>query len=158
MARLQAGPTNAADAAITAGRGHAAGSPITRASSPPCRRLCRQPLPSAGARRRTTPSSVRPSECFALPVVRFGNVVVAVQPARGYNIDPEKSYHDPDLPPPHGYLAFYAWLRAGLDAHAVVHVGKHGNVEWLPGKALALSAECFRRPRSGRSRTSIPSS
>ena len=80
---------------------------------------------------------------FALPVVRFGNVVVAVQPARGYNIDPEKSYHDPDLPPPHGYLAFYAWLRTGLDAHAVVHVGKHGNVEWLPGKALALSAECF---------------
>ena len=65
------------------------------------------------------------------------------QPARGYNIDPEKSYHDPDLPPPHGYLAFYAWVRSAFDAHAVVHVGKHGNVEWLPGKALALSAECF---------------
>ena len=86
----------------------------------------------------------RPDDgCFALPVQRFGNVVVAIQPARGYNIDPEKSYHDPDLPPPHGYLAFYAWLRGAFDAHAVVHVGKHGNVEWLPGKALALSAECF---------------
>ena len=81
--------------------------------------------------------------CFALAAVRFGTIVVAVQPARGYNIDPEKSYHDPDLPPPHGYLAFYAWLRTAFDAHAVVHVGKHGNVEWLPGKALALSAECF---------------
>ncbi len=80
---------------------------------------------------------------FVLPVARFGAVVVAVQPARGYNIDPERSYHDPDLPPPHGYLAFYAWLRSGFDAHAVVHVGKHGNVEWLPGKALALSGSCF---------------
>jgi len=80
---------------------------------------------------------------FALPVLAFGNVAVAIQPARGYNIDPIASYHDPDLPPPHGYLAFYAWLRRAFDAHAVVHLGKHGNLEWLPGKALALSAACF---------------
>jgi cobaltochelatase CobN len=80
---------------------------------------------------------------FALPAIRCGNVAVAVQPARGYNIDPQASYHDPDLVPPHGYLAFYAWLADGLRAHAVVHMGKHGNLEWLPGKALALSAECF---------------
>ena len=80
---------------------------------------------------------------FRLPLRRFGNVVVGIQPARGYNIDPKSSYHDPDLPPPHGYLAFYAWLREQFGAHAVIHFGKHGNLEWLPGKALALSAECF---------------
>ena len=80
---------------------------------------------------------------FRLPVRRLGNVAVAIQPARGYNIDPTGTYHDPALVPPHGYLAFYMWLREVLDVHAVVHVGKHGNLEWLPGKALALSAACF---------------
>lgn len=83
------------------------------------------------------------NQAFTLPVHRFGNVIVAIQPARGYQINPAESYHDPALVPPHGYLAFYGWLRAGFDAHAVVHVGKHGNMEWLPGKALALSGECF---------------
>ena len=85
----------------------------------------------------------REEKSFALPVLSFGNITVAIQPARGYNIDPAASYHDPDLPPPHGYLAFYAWLRRSFDAHAVLHLGKHGNLEWLPGKALALSAACF---------------
>jgi cobaltochelatase, CobN subunit len=74
---------------------------------------------------------------------RCGNVAVALQPARGYHIDPQSSYHDPDLPPPHAYLAFYLWIRETFRAHAVVHVGKHGNMEWLPGKALALSSACF---------------
>ena len=80
---------------------------------------------------------------FALPVHRFNNLAIAVQPARGYNIDPKSSYHDPALPPPHGYLAFYAWLREHFDAHAIIQLGKHGNLEWLPGKALALSSNCF---------------
>ncbi len=79
---------------------------------------------------------------FRLPLHRFGHVAVAIQPARGYNIDPKATYHSPDLVPPHGYLAVYAWLRGHFDAHAVVHVGKHGNLEWLPGKALALSEAC----------------
>ena len=83
------------------------------------------------------------SGSFRLALHRFGRVVVGVQPARGYNIDPKGTYHDPDLVPPHGYLAFYAWLRGPFAAHAMVHVGKHGNLEWLPGKALALSAHCF---------------
>ena len=78
---------------------------------------------------------------FALPAIRFGNVTVGIQPARGYHIDPSATYHDSALVPPHGYLAFYAWLRARV--HAVVHMGKHGNLEWLPGKALALSAACY---------------
>jgi len=80
---------------------------------------------------------------FAIPALSCGNVVVALQPARGYNIDPQTSYHAPDLPPPHSYLAFYAWIADGLRAHAVVHMGKHGSLEWLPGKAVALSASCF---------------
>ncbi len=80
---------------------------------------------------------------FAISAIRYGNVVVAVQPSRGYDIDPKASYHSPDLPPPHGYLAFYAWLADGVHAHAIVHLGKHGNLEWLPGKAVALSSECF---------------
>jgi len=80
---------------------------------------------------------------FRLSVHRFGNVAVAVQPARGYNIDPKTSYHDPALVPPHGYLAFHFWVNRQFGAHAVVHIGKHGNLEWLPGKALALSESCF---------------
>ena len=80
-------------------------------------------------------------KAFALPLARFGNVTVGVQPARGYNIDPKETYHAPDLVPPHGYLAFYAWLRRA--SHAVVHMGKHGNMEWLPGKALGLSETCW---------------
>ncbi|MGO4350826.1 cobaltochelatase subunit CobN [Rhizobium sp. RAF36] len=80
---------------------------------------------------------------FALPFTRFGNVLAGIQPARGYNIDPKESYHSPDLVPPHGYVAFYAFLRQEFGADAVVHMGKHGNLEWLPGKALALSEECY---------------
>jgi len=80
---------------------------------------------------------------FKLSVVEFGNVVVGLQPARGYNIDPAETYHSPDLVPPHNYLAFYFWLRYEFGAHAIVHMGKHGNMEWLPGKALALSESCF---------------
>ena len=81
--------------------------------------------------------------CFRLGLHRFGNVVVGVQPARGYNIDPKSTYHDPDLVPPHHYLAFYLWLRCDFDVHAIVHLGKHGNLEWLPGKSTGLSENCL---------------
>ena len=80
---------------------------------------------------------------FALSLHRFGHVVVGIQPARGYNIDPAATYHAPDLVPPHHYLAFHVWLRDHWGADAVVHMGKHGNLEWLPGKAVALSAACW---------------
>jgi cobaltochelatase CobN len=82
-------------------------------------------------------------DAFALPVLPLGNVVVAIQPTRGYGLDVKATYHDAALVPPHGYLAFHVWLREAFGADVVVHLGKHGNVEWLPGKALALSAECF---------------
>src|SRR5579859_484003 len=86
---------------------------------------------------------------FRLPIHLFGRVAVGVQPARGYNIDPKSSYHDPALPPPHGYLAFYGWLRRSFGAQAMIHAGKHGNLEWLPGKALALSSACFPQAIAG---------
>ena len=80
---------------------------------------------------------------FALSIHTFGNAVVGLQPARGYNIDPTETYHSPDLVPPHNYLAFYFWLRHYWGANAIVHMGKHGNLEWLPGKAIALSETCW---------------
>ncbi|WP_025899673.1 cobaltochelatase subunit CobN [Sneathiella glossodoripedis] len=80
---------------------------------------------------------------FHLSIVQYDNIFIGIQPARGYNIDPASSYHDPDLVPPHGYLAFYIWLREIAGIHAVIHMGKHGNMEWLPGKSLALSSECY---------------
>jgi len=72
-----------------------------------------------------------------------GETFVGVQPARGYELDVAATYHDPDLVPPHGYIAFYAWLRRVYRAHAIVHVGKHGNLEWLPGKSVALGPSCW---------------
>ncbi|OHV49866.1 cobaltochelatase subunit CobN [Pseudofrankia sp. BMG5.36] len=92
---------------------------------------------------------------IVLATVAAGNVVILIQPPRGFGQNPIAIYHDPDLPPSHHYLAAYHWLRHGpgtpgarsgsgfgFGAHAVVHVGKHGNLEWLPGKAAALSASC----------------
>jgi cobaltochelatase CobN len=79
---------------------------------------------------------------FAIAGFRLGNVAVLIQPARGYNRDPKSTYHDPALVPPHAYLAAYAWLADAFRADAVIDLGKHGTLEWLPGKALALSGEC----------------
>jgi cobaltochelatase CobN len=75
--------------------------------------------------------------------LELGNVLVAVQPPRGYGNDPVAVYHSPNLPPAHHYLAFYRWLDEVWGADAIVHMGKHGTLEWLPGKSLALSAGCF---------------
>lgn len=75
--------------------------------------------------------------------LRFGLTFVGIQPARGYQLDAAAVYHDPDLVPPHGYLAFYCWLRRAFACDAVIHVGKHGNLEWLPGKSVGLSEQCW---------------
>ncbi|MGB1952757.1 MAG: cobaltochelatase subunit CobN [Candidatus Puniceispirillum sp.] len=82
-------------------------------------------------------------KAFRIPVQTFGHAAVGIQPARGYNIDPKATYHAPDLVPPHNYFAFYIWLRDVWGMDAVIHFGKHGNLEWLPGKALALGASCY---------------
>ncbi len=78
-----------------------------------------------------------------VPGIQLGNIFIGVQPARGYDRDPNLNYHAPDLEPTHDYLAFYEWIRNSFGAQAIVHVGKHGNLEWLPGKSVALSAECY---------------
>jgi cobaltochelatase CobN len=83
---------------------------------------------------------VRAGSAFHLPALRFGNTVVLLQPARGYDRDETAAYHDPDLVPPHAYIAAYLWLRHEFGAHALIHNGKHGSLEWLPGKAVALDA------------------
>lgn len=80
---------------------------------------------------------------FALRHAVLGHLVVAVQPDRGNALDRKAAYHDPDLPPRHAYVAFYLWLRAVIGVHALVHLGAHGTLEWLPGKAVALSSACF---------------
>jgi cobaltochelatase CobN len=74
--------------------------------------------------------------------MRLGNVVLAIQPPRGFGDDPVAIYHSPDLPPTHQYLSAYWWLTRVFGAHAIVHVGKHGTLEWLPGKGVGLSASC----------------
>jgi len=86
-----------------------------------------------------------PTTNYQLPIpgIQLGNVFVGIQPARGYDRDPALNYHAPDLEPPHNYLAFYDWLRHHFGADAIVHVGKHGNLEWLPGKSVALSSRCY---------------
>jgi cobaltochelatase CobN len=79
---------------------------------------------------------------IVLACLRFGNVVLMIQPPRGFGENPVAIYHDPDLPPSHHYLAAYRWLAEDFRADAIVHLGKHGTLEWLPGKGLGLSAAC----------------
>src|SRR5216683_7075273 len=82
-------------------------------------------------------------DAFRLPVLRCGNVLVLLQPDRGALGDRKSGYHDINCPPSHAYLALYAWLRETAKIDALVHLGTHGTLEWLPGKALALSGECW---------------
>ncbi len=77
---------------------------------------------------------------FVVAGLDLGNVFVAIQPPRGYGENPVAIYHDPNLAPAHHYLATYRWLTSNADA--IVHLGKHGTLEWLPGKALGLSNAC----------------
>lgn len=84
---------------------------------------------------------------IVLAALQFGNLVIMVQPPRGFGENPVAIYHDPDLPPSHHYLAAYRWLSAPVDeggfgADVMIHLGKHGNLEWLPGKTLGMSASC----------------
>ncbi len=77
---------------------------------------------------------------FVFPAQRFGNLVFAPQPSRGWEGDVKKMYHDVELPPHHQYLAFYLWLQKGFKAHAMVHVGTHATHEWLSGKEVGFTA------------------
>ncbi|CAI9419393.1 cobaltochelatase subunit CobN [Nocardioides sp. T2.26MG-1] len=111
-------------------------------------------LPSALREEMTQAWGEAPGSLFVnddgeivLATLVAGNVVLMIQPPRGFGENPVAIYHDPDLAPTHHYLAAYRWLEApeaegGFGAHAVVHVGKHGSLEWLPGKNAALSPGC----------------
>ncbi|MEO0458032.1 MAG: cobaltochelatase subunit CobN [Cyanobacteria bacterium P01_A01_bin.114] len=101
-----------------------------------------------GVRREVCDRWGAPDQSLTEPAIpisgrQFGNIFVGIQPSRGYDIDPSLNYHAPDLEPTHRYLAFYHWLRTVFEADAIVHVGKHGNLEWLPGKSIALSHTCY---------------
>ncbi|MGY6768238.1 cobaltochelatase subunit CobN [Komagataeibacter sp. NFXK3] len=80
---------------------------------------------------------------FHLRHLHAGRILLALQPDRGTATDRHGGYHDPDTPPRHAYVAFYLWLRHGCGLDAMVHLGTHGTLEWLPGKAAAPSAECW---------------
>jgi cobaltochelatase CobN len=88
-----------------------------------------------------------PDGDIVLAAIVAGNVVLLLQPPRGFGDNPVAIYHDPDLPPSHHYLAAYHWLnlpvaQGGFGADAAIHLGKHGTLEWTPGKNLGLSASC----------------
>ena len=83
-----------------------------------------------------------PKRGFAIHGLRYGHVVVLIQPDRGYDPDQIADLHSPDLPPPHRYLAQYLWLNKVHQTQVMVHVGKHGSAEWLPGKGVGLSSSC----------------
>lgn len=80
---------------------------------------------------------------MVVPGLRLGNIFVGIQPPRGTGEDEVGIYHSPELPPSHHYMAYYQWIAEQFGAHAVIHLGKHGTLEWLPGKGIGLSADCF---------------
>ncbi|MBO6978712.1 MAG: cobaltochelatase subunit CobN [Prochlorococcus marinus XMU1428] len=83
------------------------------------------------------------NEGFSINGLRFGKITLLIQPQRGYDANTDRDIHSPDLPPPHRYLAQYFWIEKVFNANAICHIGKHGTVEWLPGKSIGLSNKCF---------------
>ena len=77
---------------------------------------------------------------IAVPGIVNGNIIISFQPSRGKDI--QSAYHNHNCSMPHQYISFYKWLRNLFGANAVIHVGTHGTLEWLPGKGVALSKDC----------------
>jgi len=86
---------------------------------------------------------------FRFRAARFGTVIVAAQPERGSARDRTAEYHDARRPPRHAFVAFYLWLRQAAKIGALVHIGAHGTLEWLPGKSVALSGACWPEALTG---------
>ena len=83
------------------------------------------------------------SRYIVIPCIKYGNVLLAPQPYRGYQNSEKLLYHNSSLPPNHQYIAFYLWLKKGFDASALVHIGTHGTLEWLPGKQVGLDSRSW---------------
>jgi len=79
---------------------------------------------------------------FQFPALQLGNALIALQPERGWLKTRYDDYHDLSRTPCHGYVAFYLWLQS-MNTDAMVHIGAHGTLEWLPGKSVALSGACW---------------
>ncbi|QKC83200.1 cobaltochelatase subunit CobN [Mesorhizobium sp. NZP2077] len=119
-------------------------SPIaTVAKGDPAPDLPISPLEGEMSRRTEGGAQAPISASFPFRAATFGNITVALAPDRGRSADRRADYHDPTLPPRHALLAFGLWLRKSLGVHALIHVGAHGTLEWLPGKTVALSQTCF---------------
>jgi len=107
----------------------------------------REPVTSAWGTPAEDPAFA--SGAITLPISTLGNLLICLQPERGRLTDRKSAYHDPNLPPRHGYIAFYLWLREQARIDALIHLGAHGTLEWLPGKATALSEACAPRALLG---------
>ncbi len=83
------------------------------------------------------------NDAFHFTALRHGKALIALQPERGMPSARDDDYHDMSRTPRHFYVAFYLWLRHSVSTHALIHIGAHGTLEWLPGKAVALSATCW---------------
>ncbi|MEM1052258.1 MAG: cobaltochelatase subunit CobN [Pseudomonadota bacterium] len=86
---------------------------------------------------------------FVLPGLRFGNVVIAPQPPRGWEVNEEVLHANMSVPPTHQYLAFYHWLHSDFDPHAIIHLGRHSTYEFLPGKRVGLPEQDYSRLIAG---------
>jgi cobaltochelatase CobN len=130
MEWLQTGVTNDSE--------HSYGKPCYQSVGPADLNKFLESLPDTRRNEIREQWPVNSNEEIAVPGIQLGNVFVGIQPPRGYSLDPQAIYHSPKLPPPPAYVAFYFWLREEFRADAIVHVGKHGNLEWLPGRSIAL--------------------
>ena len=100
-------------------------------------------IPPVAINRLSAGWGENPHSDFRFRAAQFGNVTVALAPDRGRSEDRRADYHDPVSPPRHELIAFGIWLRRVRGCQAIVHVGAHGTLEWLPGKTVALSSDCF---------------
>src|SRR5215469_13537648 len=135
MEWLQTGVTNDPE--------HSYGKPCYQSVGPADLNRFLESLPDSRRNEVTEQWPVNSNESIAVPGIQLGNVFIGIQPPRGYSLDPQAIYHSLKLPPPPAYLAFYFWLREEFRADAIVHVGKHGNLEWLPGRSIALGKEDY---------------
>ncbi|MHB8117967.1 MAG: cobaltochelatase subunit CobN [Methanothrix sp.] len=106
-------------------------------------------LPQLVQSKMTVAWGAPPGELFVhkgkiiIPGIINGNIFIGLQPPRGFLEDPAAIYHSPDHPIPHHYYAYYRWIRDVFEANLIMHIGKHGSLEWLPGKSVGLSESCF---------------